>query len=435
MQKQIKAAVKETEDEFLAGLKKVMQIASVKGLTEEGAPFGNAPKAALEMTLALARELGFETKSVGNSVGYAQYGDNNEKYIGVVGHLDVVEAGDGWSYPPFDLTLEEGILYGRGILDNKGPVISTLYGLAILKELKIPLSKTIRILFGTDEESGSADIPLYLAEENPPMYGFTPDCKYPVVYGERGLVGLEIVTTMPDQELAQIDSFKGNFTRSSVPDHLEVCLRNGAEILIEGKRAPSNAPEMGENVLTKFAELATKESYFTGQLASYFRWLAEAFHDKHDGSGVGIDFSDQASGKLMLTPYDVKIEKNQLRLALSIRYPISVTEKQILVELKQHIPTGSQLEIVRKLPATSFPLDHPMLKIMQNVYEECTGMDGTPVTTTGATYARVMPNIIAFGPSFPGQKGIAHNKDEYMVLRDLMKNMEIYALTMAELAK
>lgn len=435
MHEQIKAAVKGKEAEFLAGLKKVMKVDSVKGLAETGAPFGKGPKKALETALDLASALGFETKIVSDAVGYAQYGTNNDEYIGVVGHLDVVEAGSGWSYPPFDLTLENGVLYGRGVLDNKGPAISTLYALAVLKELNIPLNKTIRILFGTDEESGSADIPLYLASEKPPIYGFTPDCKYPAVYGERGLVGIEIVTVMPEKELKQISNFKGTFTRSSVPDHLEVTLKNGEEILIEGKRAPSNAPEMGENVLTKFAEIATNEHFFTGELADYFSWLATALHLKHDGSGLGIDFSDQASGKLMLTPYAFKIEKNKVHLTLSIRYPVSVTEENILVELKQHLPMDSQLQIIRKMPATSFPLDHPMLKIMQEVYEECTGMDGTPVTTTGATYARTMPNIVAFGPSFPGQKGIAHNKDEYMDLTDLMKNMEIYAVTMAELAK
>ncbi|MEG0544199.1 MAG: Sapep family Mn(2+)-dependent dipeptidase [Carnobacterium sp.] len=435
MHEQIKAAVKGKEAEFLAGLKKVMKVDSVKGLAETGAPFGKGPKKALETALDLASALGFETKIVSDAVGYAQYGTNNDEYIGVVGHLDVVEAGSGWSYPPFDLTLENGVLYGRGVLDNKGPAISTLYALAVLKELNIPLSKTIRILFGTDEESGSADIPLYLATEKPPIYGFTPDCKYPAVYGERGLVGIEIVTVMPEKELKQISNFKGTFTRSSVPDHLEVTLKNGEEIRIEGKRAPSNAPEMGENVLTKFAEIATNEHFFTGELADYFSWLATALHLKHDGSGLGIDFSDQASGKLMLTPYAFKIEKNKVHLTLSIRYPVSVTEENILVELKQHLPMDSQLQIIRKMPATSFPLDHPMLKIMQEVYEECTGMDGTPVTTTGATYARTMPNIVAFGPSFPGQKGIAHNKDEYMDLTDLMKNMEIYAVTMAELAK
>lgn len=435
MHEQIKAAVKGKEAEFLAGLKKVMKVDSVKGLAETGAPFGKGPKKALETALDLASALGFETKIVSDAVGYAQYGTNNDEYLGIVGHLDVVEAGSGWSYPPFDLTLENGVLYGRGVLDNKGPAISTLYALSVLKELNIPLSKTIRILFGTDEESGSADIPLYLASEKPPIYGFTPDCKYPAVYGERGLVGIEIVTVMPEKELKQISNFKGTFTRSSVPDYLEVTLKNGEEIQIEGKRAPSNAPEMGENVLTKFAEIATNEHFFTGELADYFSWLATALHLKHDGSGLGIDFSDQASGKLMLTPYAFKIEKNKVHLTLSIRYPISVTEEDILVELKQHLPMDSQLQIIRKMPATSFPLDHPMLKIMQEVYEECTGMDGTPVTTTGATYARTMPNIVAFGPSFPGQKGIAHNKDEYMDLTDLMKNMEIYAVTMAELAK
>ncbi|MGX7419799.1 Sapep family Mn(2+)-dependent dipeptidase [Carnobacterium gallinarum] len=434
---QISEAVSDHQKTFLAGLKKVMQVASVKGESLVDAPFGVEPKRVLEVALALAEELGFETKLVNNAMGYVQYGPNNSEYIGIVGHLDVVEAGDGWSYPPFDLTLDErtGKIYGRGILDNKGPAISTLYGLWVLKELKIPLTKTVRIIFGTDEESGSADIPLYLAKEQPPIYGFTPDCKYPAVYGERGMVALTIKTTLPARELEQIQQLKGNFTRSSVPDNLKVQLASGEYRVVKGIRAPSNAPDMGENVITKFATLASSQSLITGKLKDYFTWLSNSLDGKHDGSGLGIDFSDEASGKLMLTPYDFELKSEEIWLTLSIRYPISVTEADILAELNQHLPLNSVIDVSRRMPSTSFPKDHLMLKIMQEVYEACTGLDGTPVTTTGATYARTMPNIIAFGPSFPGQKGIAHNKDEYMDLTDLMKNMQIYALTIAELAK
>ena len=70
-----------------------------------------------------------------------------------------------------------------------------------------------------------------------------------------------------------------------------------------------------------------------------------------------------------------------------------------------------------------------MVKELSKGYFEVTKLDSTPVTTTGGTYARKVPNIVAFGPSFPGEKGIAHNKDEYMDIDSFFKLIEIYALS------
>ncbi len=435
-QQQIIQAVNECQTEFLTALKKIITINSVKGPETDDAPFGIGPKQALDATLKLADALGFKTGLVGNAMGYAQLGTNDQAYIAVVGHLDVVHEGTGWHYPPFDLTLDQGVLYGRGILDNKGPILSNLFALAVLKRLDIPLSKTIRIIFGTDEESGSADVPLYLQTEQPPLYGYTPDCKYPAVYGERGVVAFDIITHLTDGSLQQLKTFKGNFDRSAVPDSLTVQLTKESQIRqYTGKRAPSNAPELGLNALTLFAQEATDQHLLTGQLGDYLAWCSAALHQKHYGEGLGIDFADADSGALILTPFNMSLTGEQCQLSLSVRYPISISEETVMKKVSQQLPANSQIKLTRRMPSTVFPKDHPMLAVMKASYELLTGLDGTPVTTTGATYARSMPNIIAFGPSFPGQKGIAHNKDEYMSLNDLMTNMKIYALTLAALAK
>lgn len=426
-------AVYSRQKDFFSGLQSVMAINSVKGSKTPTAPFGVGPKEAVLKALELAEKMGFETKLVNNAMGYAQWGSDNENYVAVVGHLDVVPEGTGWSYPPFDLTEEDGTLYGRGILDNKGPIMSNLYALSVLKELGFRNKQTIRIIFGSDEESGSADIPMYLANEKPPLYGYTPDCKYPAVYGERGVVGFDIITTFTDQSLKELSSFVGNFDRSSVPDTLTVTLSNNRTISILGKRSPSNAPELGENVITLFAEKVRVDNLLTGELQDYFTWLAHSFHNKHQGEGLGANFSDVDSGALQLTPYDLVFNENTACLSVSIRYPISVTEAEVISAITKKLFANSSIEITRRMPSTVFDKHHPMIDKMTKVYEYASGLDGTPVTTTGATYARSMPNIIAFGPSFPGQKGIAHNKDEYMTVADLMKNMEIYALTLAEL--
>lgn len=430
----INKKIKEVEPQFINGLTRIMQINSVKGEKIPTAPFGTGPKEALVETLKLAEELGFKTQIINDAVGYAQLGNNNKEYIGVIGHLDVVHEGTNWDYPPFDLTLSNDCFFGRGVLDNKGPIIANLYALYILKELDFPFTKTIRIIFGTDEESGSADIPMYLAEENPPIYGYTPDCKYPAVYGERGVLGLELITTIHDNSLDSLTRFKGNFDRSAVPDTLAFSI-NDNHFDIKGKRAPSNAPDIGKNVITLFAKKVVQEQLITGEFLHYANWLYHSFHEKHDGSGLTIDFSDKESGSLALTPVNLDIIDNKIKLEFSVRYPVTIQKETIITNLEKVLPLDTTLSINREMPSTYFDKTHPMISKMTNVYEEITGLDGTPVTTTGATYARSMPNIIAFGPSFPGQKGIAHNKNEYMDKNDLMTNLKIYTHLLAQLGE
>ena len=173
-------------DELLESLAALVRIPSVEGVPEEHAPFGREPARALHETLALCEKLGFRTGNMDDRVGWCEYGEGKEM-VAVLGHLDVVPAGDGWTETePFSGEIKNGRIYGRGTMDDKGPMVAAIYALAALKDAGFAPSKRIRLLFGTNEETGCGDMSWYVSHGGElPVYGFTPDGEYPIINGER----------------------------------------------------------------------------------------------------------------------------------------------------------------------------------------------------------------------------------------------------------
>lgn len=449
LKKEFNEKVLEYREELLESIKRLVQINSVEGSKTSDAPFGENPKRALEEALKISEELGFRTKNIGNAVGYAEYGEG-EDYIAIIGHVDVVPEGEGWSYPPFDLSIKDEKIFGRGVLDNKGPIISALYGMKIIKDLNLKVSKKIRVIFGTNEETGFKDIPYYLKEEKPPIMGFTPDCKYPAVYGERGILDVTIWSNQVKD--CVIKGIKGNFRNNMVPDfaEIEVARKESLEgeninwkteisekISAKGSQAPGNAPEAGENAVTTLCKTINGigKGSFSGELKNFIEFVYKNFHENHSLDKIGIECKDDISGSLVINPYKLSLNEDKVGLSVVFRYPITYTYEDMMGIIKGIINEGYEITENRRMDSVCFEKDHELLKKLQESYEYVTGLDGTPVTTTGGTYAKVFPNIVAFGPSFPGQKGIAHNKDEYMDISDLLLNTEIFTNAIYNLAK
>lgn len=374
MEKILNYKVDMYKKELLKSIIEVVNIPSVKGESKEDAPFGQNIKEALIKTLKIAENLGFKTKNLDNYIGYAQYGEGGD-YIGVLGHLDVVPAGEGWTFPPFSGYIEDGRMYGRGVLDNKGPTICALYALYAIKESGLEIRKPVRIIFGTDEESGFNDIPYYLRKEKPPIMGFTPDCKYPVVYGERGRANIQF----------QIDYDDNNYR----------------EVTME----------------------------FFDFVNNY------VLSSNKNGDRLGIDFSDEEFGTMEMRNCKFEIDKSKLLFNLNLSYPAIITIDKILEIIESKLTKNISINLMLNHNPVKFDKHSLLVKTLQRVYEEVTHLDGAPVTTTGGTYAKVMPNIVPFGPSFPGQRGIAHNPNEYMDINDIILNTKIFAQGIYSLAK
>lgn len=436
MKEWIPEAIDDQFEAYLDALQKMLQIESVESSALPNAPFGKGPRDALEQALSIARAWGFHTVLVDNAVGYAEWINDSttNNYVGVLGHVDVVPAGTGWSYHPFDMTIVNGVVYGRGVLDNKGPVMAALFAAKLLKDSGQVFKKNLRVMFGTNEETGSKDLPFYLSKEQPPIYGFTPDSQFPAVYAEKGVVGIRFKTLFSAGDLDGLMTIRGDFISSSVPDKVVFIFANGTEKVFYGKRAPSNEPQLGKNAITMAADNLKNHSTLSPEVQAFFNWISSTFHSKHYGEGLtsinGLDIADM---DIQITPYKMQLKKNQLILEVSLRYSIDNTEEQIITLIEENNFKSTIFEVIRSIPPKIFNQNHPMLKEMKRIYEEVTGLNGTPIVTTGATYARFMPNIIAFGPSFPGQIGIAHNSDEYMYVDDLKRNIKIYELTLQEM--
>ena len=152
--RQIDAFVKRSHEDILQDVKTLVDIKSVQGEPAPGAPFGTGPKRALEAALEIASGMGLFTRNCEGYAGYADLPGKSEKQIALITHLDVVPEGSGWTGDPFCMTLRDGFAVGRGTADDKGPAVITLYAAKFFKEQGVKLPYTLRVLFGTNEETG-----------------------------------------------------------------------------------------------------------------------------------------------------------------------------------------------------------------------------------------------------------------------------------------
>lgn len=362
--------LKEVQPMLFDGLRRMVAIPSIRGEEEPDAPFGRGPKQALEEVLKIATELGFHTKNIDDKIGYAEYGEDRSDgaYYGIFGHVDVMPLGEGWNSPPLSLTLREGKLFGRGTLDNKGPILSNLYALYVLKENGVTFDRPVRIVFGTNEETGFGCVKHYLTKEIPPTFGWTPDCKWPVVYGERGR--LKVRVSLPESRVVDLYDFAN----------------------------------------------------------------CKLLHTNHRGEELGIAYQDEDFGMMQLRGETFGIEENQHYVEWTMCYPASCTKSDLLNQITAQLPEKATLEVISHWAPVLYDKSSKYVQALQQVYTDVTKSDSIPVTTTGGTYAKIIPNIIAYGPSFPGQRDIAHLPNEWIGVKDLETDTIIYGLALLALS-
>ena len=216
-----RAEVDKRKDALMEDLFGLLRINSERddSKVDDKHPFGPGPVKALEHFLALAERDGYKTRNIDNYAGDFEFGQGDE-VLGIFAHLDVVPAGSGWDTDPYEPVIKDGKLYARGSSDDKGPTMACYYALKIIKELELPVSKRVRFIVGTDEESGWGDMEYYFAHNGlkDPDFGFSPDAEFPIINGEKGNITAYLHFEGQNDGDFSLVSFNGGLRENMVPE-------------------------------------------------------------------------------------------------------------------------------------------------------------------------------------------------------------------------
>lgn len=456
----IKEYVQENRDSIISTLQQVLRIESVKGHPVQGGPFGSGPLEALSYVLSLAEAQGFKTRNVNGYAGHVEYGDGDE-YVAVVSHLDVVPAGSGWTYPPYKAEIHDGRVYARGAIDDKGPAMSVLWALFALKALGVRPKRKIRLIFGLDEESDWQCMDHYFRYEPKPVGGFTPDATFPLIYSEKGLATFRIDVPADAESMSpQVLSFQGGDRYNMVPDVAKAAvdchsstaadefvsrLKKAAkdaqitaeveasgsvvEVRVNGVSAHASRPFDGINATVHLAQLLG-----SGTISNSSMWRTVGSWDTK-GRGLGIDVEAEGQATLTTNLGKAELRDGVYHFYVNIRFPNRLTVDQLIQDAQTYLSDKWRVSLVEHIPPLYTDPNSDLVETLMSVYRDFfDDVEGEPLSIGGATYARAIPNAVAFGARRPETEDVAHKIDEYWAIDDFITCIEIYAEAMTRLA-
>lgn len=418
------------KQEMIDFLTELVAIPSVQGAAEEGFPFGKEPARALDIMLKKCEEFGFQVDNVENYAGSADV-NSMPAELAVLTHLDVVPVGSGWTTDPFVLRYEPDTdkLVGRGAIDDKGPAVAALFAARAVKELGIPLKKGIRLIFGTNEENGSADLAYYREKRELPPMVFTPDGEYPVINAEKGMLRVYFSSEFDNDEIAEIQA---GTVINAVPQFCTVKMYNAEgekeEAVYEGVSAHASTPEKGDNAITQFLESYCGEDMLLVALGELFP------HGETDGKSCGLGFSDEISGKMTCVLSLLNTENGRLCGGIDIRFPLDRKKSEISAIICETLEgAGFTVDSCDGVEPHCTDEKSDFVQALLRVYERVTGDKGHCIAIGGGTYVHEIEGGVAFGAEFPNEDGRMHCPDEFITTENLLKNAELMAEAMVEL--
>lgn len=439
-------------DEMEQFLKELVAIPSIMNKAEINMPYGENSAKVLDVFLKKAENLGFKTRNIDNYAGTIDIGEGKPE-LGILCHLDVVDAGKGWNYPPFELTKANGKLYGRGTTDDKGPAVSVLYGLKAAEETEL-IKKPVRFIVGCNEENGSDDLEYYCKMEDLPEKLYTPDGQYPVINIEKGMIrgkfrkkfsefqseksilkiyGGNTVNAVSSEAFAEISNCTEDEINIENGFSYEI-LKSSIKIISKGVSAHASTPDNGKNALTALIELLSHMN-FNCEASDALKSLSQIFpHGETNGEHAGVKCSDSKSGSLTLVLSVLELDNNNIEGIFDIRFPVNFKSeeinKKIQITLESH---GFEYQCILASEPHYVDEKSEFVQTLLKVYESLTGKKGNCIAIGGGTYVHNTADGVAFGAEMPGKEYNIHCADEYTVPEEMILNAEMTANAVIEI--
>ena len=444
------------KEDLLKDLFELLSVRSILGtdITEE-TPFGSGPREALDLILSFGERDGYKTKLVENKAGHIEVGEG-EEIFGILGHVDVVPVVEAdWISHPFKPEVRDGKIFARGSLDDKGPTMAAYYAVKLLDKLGVKWNKRIRLIIGSDEETGFRCVESYFKHEEQPASGFTPDAMFPLVYAEKaratfdhklkfveedgaynyklvkfnGGQVLNMVIASAEAELVgEVTDIKEKFEKFLAQEKLEgkVSVENTIKLTLKGKAAHGSTPQYGINGATKLAEfLSTLGLDNNGK--NFVDYIVEKLANDPFGEKLGIDYKDNEMGEATYNygVLDYDLEKKIGIVSTDCRHPKKFDLVARLYEVKVD---NIDIEVTSTKEAHYVPKDDELVTTLMDVYRKHTGdTKNDAFVLGGGTYARCLKKGVAFGLLFPGKEDTMHQANEYLEIEDLLLATAIYA--------
>ena len=410
-------------NEILADLGEIIAINSIADENSAVRPFGEGSAKALAWGEEKLKALGMTTRNFDNYAVRGDYCDGEEPVLGVLAHLDTVPVSSNWSYPPFELTNKDGVLYGRGTIDDKGPATAVLWAVKAIRDMGLPM-KNFRVIFGGNEENGCTDMEYYEKCESFPPMVFTPDGSFPVLNCEKGLVHMTFSAPFEDGE---ITSIKAGMALNAIPDHCIVCA-GGEEVRYSGKSAHGSRPENGDNAVTKFLSGYEGDNTLLLGLKKLFP------HGEFDGTACGMGFEDSISGRMTCALTLLNTDSGRLCGGIDIRFPIDRSYAEISGIIKDAVTgIGFTVDNCEGMEPHYVDENSDFVQALLRVYERVKGEKGCCIAEGGITYVHNTPGAVAFGAEFPWESNNMHGDDEHISLETFKLNLNMYANAIVEL--
>ena len=424
-------------------LKELVSYNSV--LSNDAKPFGSENRKVLDATLKMMEREGLQTKNLDYYCGYGDIGQGSD-LVGITGHLDIVPVGDGWNSDPFVLTEVDGNLYGRGVSDDKGAIVCSLYALKYLKETGFKFKKRFRLLVGCNEETGSKCMDYYCEHEEPFKMGFTPDSSFPGIYAEKGQYGGNLVGK------SKIKDIKGGIASNIVNDKVSAKVDvkdydlskfkeyldnknikyevNGEDITVYGVSAHASLPDLGINAINHLFAALDYAGFDDTYTKSMVKWIGLST----DGSLLGLNQLNDDISSTTTSLGVISEENGIIKCSLDIRFPAKSKTSDVDAFFDKMNSDEFRLENVKRVNPLYYDVNSNWIQALKKSYVSVTGDDKSDLKCIGGgTYAKHLKNIIAFGCSFNYENNHIHETNEVLAIDSLKKQIEIYVETIKNL--